>query len=161
MKALCLLLTLTLLTPTVTAQTNRANKRPRSRYTLQMPPPQLDKHFMGYNDHPAPLSISPPTIFICGEGVAHFPGNLPAFIATEMHYPLYALNNEIEGRVLVTFKVLKDGCISDPKVLRSPDTSLATEALRIIHLMPAWQPATKNGQPTESWFTIPFTFRLD
>jgi TonB family protein len=102
-------------------------------------------------------------IFKCGDGStpASFPGNLMDFIAANMKYPDSARANQIEGRVVVTFTIRKDGCIDAPKVVRSTSKYLDEEALRLISIMPEWKPGTMNGVPVDSWFTMPITFRLD
>ena len=67
----------------------------------------------------------------------------------------------VQGRVIVSFLVEKDGSISDAKVLKSLDPPLDKEALRVVGLMPKWAPATRGGQRVPVRYTLPVTFRLE
>ena len=82
------------------------------------------------------------------------------WIDNTIHYPEEAIAKKIQGRVFVKFVVEKDGHISQPKVLRSPDKQLSEEALRIVKLMPAWEPAMIEGKPVRSYLTLPIMFKL-
>ena len=82
------------------------------------------------------------------------------WIDNTIHYPEEALAKKIQGRVFVKFVVEKDGHITQPKVLRSPDKQLSEEALRIVKLMPAWEPAKIDGKPVRSYLNLPITFKL-
>jgi len=66
-----------------------------------------------------------------------------------MHYPDAARNNNIEGKVTVTFVIERDGKVSHAKVFKAPDQPLANEALRIVSLSPRWQPGLQSK-------TLPF-----
>lgn len=94
------------------------------------------------------------------EQPAEFPGNVYQYIGSQIKYPKEAMENGIQGRVTVQFIVEKDGSISEAKVLRSPDPSLAKEALRIISGMPRWKPAMQKGEVVRSRYNLPIQFRL-
>ena len=53
-----------------------------------------------------------------------------------------------------------DGTLDDVKAVRSPDPSLAEEAVRVVKSMPRWIPATQNSKAVRSRFNIPIMFRL-
>ena len=92
-----------------------------------------------------------------------FPGGYQAmasFLSEKLVYPPVAVENKIQGIVFVTFVIRKDGSITDVKVLRSVDPFLDKEAVRVVSLMPKWEPAKKNGKNVSSYFKIPITFRL-
>lgn len=102
-------------------------------------------------------------IFITVEQPAEFPGGQSAlmkWLSNNMHYPEAAKQNDIQGRVIVTFVVEKDGTIGDAKVSRSVDPDLDREALRLVKKMPAWQPGKNEGVAVASYFNLPITFRL-
>ena len=65
-----------------------------------------------------------------------------------------------QGRVIVQFVVNKDGSISEATVVRSVDTYLDAEALRVVNAMPNWTPGKQKGEPVRVKFTIPVNFRL-
>ena len=81
-------------------------------------------------------------------------------IAKSIKYPVIAQENGIQGRVVCTFVVNKDGSVVDAEVLRGVDPSLDKEALRVIGTMPKWKPGKQRGKPVRVKYTVPITFRL-
>ena len=77
-----------------------------------------------------------------------------------IHYPAIAEENGIQGRVVCTFVVERDGSITDVKVVRSVDPSLDKEAVRVLKSMPKWIPGKQNGSSVRVKFTLPVTFKL-
>ena len=77
----------------------------------------------------------------------------------QIKYPTKAIENKIQGRVIVQFVVNKDGSISGAKVVRSVDPDLDKEALRVINSMPKWKPGMQKGEPVSVKFTVPIVFR--
>jgi TonB family protein len=102
-------------------------------------------------------------IFDVVEQMPCFPGGsqkLFEYLEQNMRYPMVAEENCIQGRVVVTFVVEKDGSINGVKVVKSVDPSLDKEAARLVKRMPKWCPGKQNGQPVRVNYTIPVTFRL-
>ncbi len=94
---------------------------------------------------------------------ASFPGGanaLNAYLSKNMKYPKKAQEMGIQGIVYVQFVVDTDGSIIAPQVIRSPDPSLSKEALRIIKMMPKWEPASQGGKKVRSRFNAPIKFSL-
>lgn len=92
-----------------------------------------------------------------------FPGGEDAmkeFISSKMTYPVTAQENGIEGVVNVGFVVKADGSIGSIKIIRMVDPDLEQESIRIVKLMPAWQPATDNGKPVDAATQIEIPFIL-
>lgn len=97
------------------------------------------------------------------EQMPQFPGGpaaLVQFLSENIKYPEEAYKNGIQGRVIVTFVVNKDGSISDAKVVKSVDSQLDEEALRVAYSMPNWIPGRQNGEPVNVKYTVPITFKL-
>ena len=72
---------------------------------------------------------------------AEFPGGQNEcykFLASQMRYPAKCQEEGIQGRVIVSFVVNKDGSIVDVKTVKSPHPALTKEAERIVRLMPKW-----------------------
>ncbi|MDB5267482.1 MAG: outer rane transport energization protein TonB [Hymenobacter sp.] len=83
------------------------------------------------------------------------------YIARQVQYPLDASRAQQQGTVLVDFVVGSDGKVTDVRVAKGVFPSLDSEALRVVSGMPAWQPATREGQPVAMPLTgVPVTFRL-
>ena len=102
-------------------------------------------------------------VFNVVEKQASFPGGneaCDAWLAKQIHYPAIAQEQGIQGRVFVQFVVNTDGTLDDVVALRSPDPSLAKEAVRVVKSMPRWNPATQNNKPVRSRFNLPIMFRL-
>ncbi len=97
------------------------------------------------------------------EVMPEFPGGENAllhYIASSMKYPEEAVKNKIEGRVIVSFIVEKDGSVADVKVVRPIDPLLDNEAVRVVKDMPLWTPGTVKDEKVRVKFTIPISFRL-
>jgi TonB family protein len=83
-------------------------------------------------------------------------GALMQYLSHNIHYPE---EKDIQGRVIVSFVVDKDGSISNAKVVKSLHPSFDAEALRIINNMPKWIPGTQNGKPVNVKYAVPISFR--
>lgn len=103
-------------------------------------------------------------VFICGYEVEpSFRGGvtgLKEYLKKTVVYPWKCIEDQIEGRVIVSFWVEKDGNISEAKVVRSVDPRLDCEALRAVWHMPKWQPARQMGKVVRMRYAIPVDFRL-
>ena len=84
----------------------------------------------------------------------------PAFLGGNVKYPAIAEESGIQGRVVCTFIVDRDGSITDVKVARSIDPSLDNEAVRVLSQMPKWKPGMMKGLPVRVLYTVPVTFKL-
>ena len=86
---------------------------------------------------------------------------LEKWVYQYLKYPKYAVENGIQGRVLVDFVIDEDGNVKDVKVSRSIHTSLDEEAVRVISASPKWRPGRHRGQKVKVALTIPVDFRLE
>ena len=82
------------------------------------------------------------------------------FLSDIVKYPVVAQENGVQGRVVVSFVVEKDGSITDVKVVRSVDPSLDKEAARVVKSMPRWIPGKQNGAAVRVKYNVPVSFRL-
>ena len=97
------------------------------------------------------------------EQMPSFPGGqqkLMEYLSENTRYPEGLGESCIQGRVILTFVVERDGSISDVKVVRSLDPLLDKEAVRVVSSMPKWIPGKQNGVAVRVKYTIPVTFRL-
>ena len=105
-----------------------------------------------------------PEYFDVVEQMPEFPGGaqaLFAYIAKNIHYPKAAEDAGIQGRVIVTFVVMKDGSIGEVKVAKGVSPELDEEAVRCVKSMPKWRPGMQKGQAVNVKYTMPLSFRLD
>ncbi|MBK7214822.1 MAG: TonB family protein [Bacteroidales bacterium] len=82
------------------------------------------------------------------------------FLIKNVVYPQYAREAGIQGTVYVNFTVLKNGKLSNINIIRGVHESLNNEALRVMHLMPAWIPGKVDGVPAKVEFNMPIKFTL-
>lgn len=102
-------------------------------------------------------------VFDVVEQMPEFPGGQAAllkWIGDNIKYPAIAEENGIQGRVVCTFVVERDGSVTDVQVARSIDPSLDKEAIRVLKKMPKWIPGKQNGSAVRVKYTVPVTFRL-
>lgn len=103
-------------------------------------------------------------VFMVVEDAPEFPGGTEAlmqFLRENVEYPVYCRENNIQGRVIVSFVVDKDGSIIEPTVEKSVHPQIDEEALRIIGLMPKWKPGYHGGKPVRVKYSVPINFRLN
>ena len=92
-----------------------------------------------------------------------FPGGTPAlyeYLNNNLRYPSIARECEVQGRVVVSFIVEKDGSVSNLTVVRSVDPMLDKEALRLVRGMPKWIPGKLNGEAVRTRYLLPVAFKL-
>ncbi len=97
------------------------------------------------------------------EQMPEFPGGPSAlfeYLSKNVRYPVEAQKNGVQGRVIATFVVEKDGSIADARVVKSVDPLLDAEALRVIYAMPNWTPGRQSGKVVRVKYTVPITFAL-
>ena len=82
------------------------------------------------------------------------------FIGDHLKYPTIAEENGIQGRVVCTFVVERDGSVTDVQVARSIDPTLDMEAVRVLKEMPKWKPGKQSGSAVRVKYTLPVTFKL-
>lgn len=102
-------------------------------------------------------------VYTVSSVMPEYEGGIPAlmnFLGTNMKYPVEAQKKKIEGRVIVSFVVEKDGSLSDYKIVRSIDPLLDAEALRVVKLQKKWKPGYEKGKPVRVQYTLPITFKL-
>lgn len=103
-------------------------------------------------------------IFMVVEESPEFPGGYEAYmqyLKKNIKYPAICRDNNIQGRVIVSFVVNKDGKIVDAEVVKGVNPSLDKEALRVISTMPNWKPGKQRGKPVRVKYSSPVNFRLN
>ena len=101
--------------------------------------------------------------FMVIEDMPEFPGGtmgMLGYLTANIKYPAECREKNIQGRVLVSFVIDKDGYIVEPEVVKSVDPLLDAEALRVVNAMPAWTPGMQKGKPVRVKYTVPINFRL-
>lgn len=97
------------------------------------------------------------------ERLPEFPGGMVEFmkwLTKNLNYPVVARDQKIQGKVIVSFIINKDGGVSDAKVVRQVHPYLDREAMRVIRMMPKWKPGEDKGKPCRTMMVIPVVFAL-
>ncbi len=97
------------------------------------------------------------------EHMPQFPGGpaaLMQYLGSNIKYPEEAEKKGIQGRVVCTFIVEKDGSITELKIKNSVNPLLDKEAVRVIKIMPRWIPGRHKGKTVRVEYAVPITFRL-
>jgi TonB family protein len=92
-----------------------------------------------------------------------FKGGVPGFgryLSNHIEYPTYARQNNIQGRVVLTFVVEKSGQVTEVKVTKSVSKELDAEAARVLNASPKWVPGTRFGRAVRVIYSVPVAFAL-
>ena len=111
--------------------------------------------------HPAVIIVDPALPMV--EDMPEYPGGMEAmmkFVAENLKYPEQMQKEKVEGRVLLSFVVEKDGSVTNIEEVKSPHPVLTEEAIRVVKLMPKWKPGKQDGKEVRVQFNLPITFRL-
>ena len=120
-----------------------------------------------------PIDIdAPPPVDLANDGepvlrvveeYPEFPGGMMNFIkwlTDNLRYPATARSKNIQGKVITSFVVNKDGSVSDAKVLQGVEASLDREALRVLQSMPRWKSGKDRGVPFRTLIRLPIVFKI-
>lgn len=91
-----------------------------------------------------------------------YPGGIDRarnYIAKYLRYPDLAVENNVEGIVIVTFVIEKDGRINDIKIEKGLGYGCDEEVIKVITHMPKWSPAKVNGKYVRYRMRMPVSFR--
>lgn len=93
-----------------------------------------------------------------------FPGGERAmmqYLSENMKYPIKARRRGVQGSVVVTFVIEKNGDVSSVEAVRKIGTGCDEEAERVIREMPRWTPGYVDDYPVKVKYTLPLKFRLE
>lgn len=82
------------------------------------------------------------------------------FLMQNVRYPQKAREEGAQGTVYIQFIVSETGEILRPRILRGVHPDIDKECLRIIRLMPRWEPRMVNGEAVCTLFNMPIKFTL-
>ena len=89
-------------------------------------------------------------------------GKFATWVFGQIKYPEEAYKNDIQGRVILQFTIVKDGKVKNVKVLRSSGSQLLDdEAVRVVSMSPEWTPGKVTDKPVDVVFTFPVVFKLE
>lgn len=92
-----------------------------------------------------------------------FPGGmmqLMKWLTKNLKYPESARKAKVSGKVVVAFMVNTDGSVSDVRLVQKVDSRLDNEALRVVRIMPKWEPGISDGKVSRTLVHLPIVFKL-
>ena len=95
---------------------------------------------------------------------ADYPGGMTAlmkFFDEKINYPQDALDEGVEGTVIVEFVVKANGFIGEVTAVKKVHPSLDQEAIRVVQSMERWKPASSNAVLVSSYFQLPVQFKIE
>lgn len=121
--------------------------------------------FPKVEEKPKPLTgrVDENKVYTHVEQMPYFPGGdaaMLSYISNHIRYPQDALDDGIEGQVVVRFVVTKTGKVGEVQVLRGKHPSLDKEAVRLVKSLPAFTPGRMYGEIVNVWYTLPVRFEL-
>lgn len=85
---------------------------------------------------------------------------LEEFIQKNLKYPQMELDNDVQGIVVVGFWVDENGSVKNPEVVKSGSKGFDKEALRLVKLLPKWEPGKSNKKPVPVYYTLNVKFAV-
>lgn len=101
--------------------------------------------------------------FVSIEKQPEFPGGIKKFyeyLGKSIIYPETAVENNVQGKVFLSFNVEKDGSLTDIKITRGLGSGTDEEAIRVLAESPKWYPGIQNGQAVRVKYNINVNFTL-
>lgn len=122
--------------------------------TVAPPPPSSGAviYAVDNSGHPVEIDVLP-----------QYPGginNARKYIGERVEYPALAVEKDIEGTLIVTFVIEKDGTVTDIKIEKGLGYGLDEEVIRVMKKMPKWIPAKLNGKNVRYKTRMPVVFKL-
>ena len=146
---------------TITAAVDESYQEDSSKRIVYAPNGDMvDWEDINIDDEPTDTN----EIYMVVEDSPQFPGGLQAlldYLHDNIKYPESCRRDSIQGRVIISFVVEKDGSINSAEIVKGVHEQLDAEALRVIDAMPKWKPGKQLGKTVRVKYAIPVNFRLD
>lgn len=116
---------------------------------------------------PEDIYIKPEEVeetFIVVEHMPTYPAGLNAFykfIGKKMKYPPRARSLGVQGKVIISFVINKEGKMTEIQILRGLGAGCDEEAIRVLKKVPHWNPGKQRGKAVKVQMVIPITFKLN
>jgi TonB family protein len=160
-------------------QKNKSRKRALLKYGLSAPlfvlmlilssatfdnySATIKRNAMAGNDRLNSSQTDKGPVFTVVEKEPSFPGGenkFAAYLGHNIKYPALMRQKKVEGTVVISFIVEKDGSLSSLKVLREPGYGSGKETIRVLSTSPKWEPGVQKGKKVRVQYTIPINFTL-
>lgn len=103
-------------------------------------------------------------VFLIVEQMPRFEGGdlnkFRQWVQMRVQYPKELQQAGVEGRVIVSFEVDKDGSVVNVQTRRTPDSRLSDRVVKLVKHSPKWEPGKQRGQAVRVSYTIPIEFKI-
>jgi len=102
--------------------------------------------------------------FVSIDKQPEFPGGIAKFykyLGGSIKYPKMAQDNNVQGKVFLSFIVEKDGSLTDIQITRGLGNGTDEEAIRVLKESPKWNPGSSNGMAVRVKYNINVNFTLN
>jgi TonB family protein len=140
------------------------HKKNDSTSLVKLPPVNPNTKNYSSEEYEKEGKDSSEAFLIIFEEMPMFPGGEKAllqFISNNTTYPQSAIQDSVEGKVHLRFVVKADGSVDNVEILKSVRYDLDNECIRVIKLLPHFQPGKMEGKPVPVRYSIPITFTLN
>ena len=143
----------------------KSNLNSSLKYLLILPAAIILLLTFGMNDSTLKtnLNFGIDSVYVNTDVEPSFPGGskeLQKFLISNIKYPKDSKEKGIQGVVKVEFVVTDEGKIEDTKVIKSVNPELDNESVRVVKLMPDWEPGQLKGKLVNTRIIIPFYYKL-
>jgi len=100
-------------------------------------------------------------VYTNADEMPSFPGGTDAFasyLKSNIKYPEQAKSGRVYGKVFISFVIGRDGTVKNAAILRGIGNGCDEEALRVVNMMPKWNPGQKDGRPVAVQYALPINF---
>ena len=121
--------------------------------TVYVPKKEQVKETTFVDDFDISVVQEPPTMWDGGDA-----NSFSKWVASRIVYPTVDLENGVQGKVILQFRISPDGTLEKIKVLRGISPGLDREAVRVVSTSLKWNPGKHNGKPAGVIYTFPVNF---
>ena len=82
------------------------------------------------------------------------------FLAENIIYPSKAISAGIQGRIYISFIIEAEGLVTNVQLIKGIGSGCDEEAVRVVKLMPKWNPGKLKGKAVRVLFNMPIDFNL-
>lgn len=123
-----------------------------------------DEPILPYNPVDIPQKTEGSDVFVFVEEMPLFPGGEAAmmkFLAENLRYPEWALENRVQGKITIQFIVDENGNVVNAEVIsKKLGYGCDEAALEVINSMPRWKPGKQRSKNVKVRFVVPITFKI-
>lgn len=82
------------------------------------------------------------------------------YVYQNIKYPQEAVDFKVEGTIVISFVISKEGNVINPKIIRDIGANCGQAGMEVVNKMDKWVPGFQDGQPVATQFNLPIKFSL-